>query len=406
MAQTCLPPGFRFHPTDVELVSYYLKRKIMGKKPLIQAISDVELYKFAPWDLPAQSCLQSRDLEWFFFCPRDKKYPNGSRTNRSTPNGYWKTSGKDRTIELNSRIVGSKKTLIFHEGKAPKGNRTDWVMYEYKMEDNQLVSAGFSKDDFVLCKIFKKSGLGPRIGEQYGAPFNEEEWEHADAEMFPLLPNVETSVFPLLPSSEVVNSTDDTRVQPSVAARAIEELPVQHLPHVCAGNGSTYQNITVTGESALMELPSQHSVESIGDEHSGLPPMSEAEAHAFEVSTNDLYNEIAGLAELGVPNGDGFSPSNAGVTEQQPTYFGVPNSENYVNMDDIFAPDTRLSYAYPLPNNQFWHYPMDQFTYSTTLSAAFPSGDSRPTMRIVDDLPAAANNGGFASKPSMQFPLS
>jgi hypothetical protein len=266
MAQTCLPPGFRFHPTDVELVSYYLKRKIMGKKPLIQAISDVELYKFAPWDLPAQSCLQSRDLEWFFFCPRDKKYPNGSRTNRSTPNGYWKTSGKDRTIELNSRIVGSKKTLIFHEGKAPKGNRTDWVMYEYKMEDNQLVSAGFSKDDFVLCKIFKKSGLGPRIGEQYGAPFNEEEWEHADAEMFPLLPNVETSVFPLLPSSEVVNSTDDTRVQPSVAARAIEELPVQHLPHVCAGNGSTYQNITVTGESALMELPSQHSVESIGDE--------------------------------------------------------------------------------------------------------------------------------------------
>ena len=92
-----------------------------------------------------KSSLRSKDLEWFFFCPRDKKYPNGSRTNRATPNGYWKTSGKDRTIILNSRVVGMKKTLIFHEGKAPKGDRTDWVMYEYKMEDEDLVSAGFSK---------------------------------------------------------------------------------------------------------------------------------------------------------------------------------------------------------------------------------------------------------------------
>jgi hypothetical protein len=52
MAQTSLPPGFRFHPTDVELCSYYLKRKIMGKKLLVDAIAEVELYKFAPWDLP------------------------------------------------------------------------------------------------------------------------------------------------------------------------------------------------------------------------------------------------------------------------------------------------------------------------------------------------------------------
>jgi hypothetical protein len=52
MAQACLPPGFRFHPTDVELISYYLKRKIMGKKLFVEAISEVELYKFPPWDLP------------------------------------------------------------------------------------------------------------------------------------------------------------------------------------------------------------------------------------------------------------------------------------------------------------------------------------------------------------------
>jgi len=55
MAQTSLPPGFRFHPTDVELVSYYLKRKIMGKKLIVDAISEVDLYKFPPWDLPGNS---------------------------------------------------------------------------------------------------------------------------------------------------------------------------------------------------------------------------------------------------------------------------------------------------------------------------------------------------------------
>lgn len=55
MAQTSLPPGFRFHPTDVELVSYYLKRKIMGKKLIVDAIAEVDLYKFPPWDLPGNS---------------------------------------------------------------------------------------------------------------------------------------------------------------------------------------------------------------------------------------------------------------------------------------------------------------------------------------------------------------
>lgn len=52
MAKTNLPPGFRFHPTDVELVWYYLKRKVMGKPFRSEAISEVELYKFAPWELP------------------------------------------------------------------------------------------------------------------------------------------------------------------------------------------------------------------------------------------------------------------------------------------------------------------------------------------------------------------
>lgn len=46
-----LPPGFRFHPTDVELVMYYLKRKVMKKKFQFEAMAELNVYKYEPWDL-------------------------------------------------------------------------------------------------------------------------------------------------------------------------------------------------------------------------------------------------------------------------------------------------------------------------------------------------------------------
>lgn len=52
MAPVSLPPGFRFHPTDEELVIYYLKRKINGREIELEIIPEVDLYKCEPWDLP------------------------------------------------------------------------------------------------------------------------------------------------------------------------------------------------------------------------------------------------------------------------------------------------------------------------------------------------------------------
>lgn len=124
------------------------------------------------------SKLKTRDLEWYFFSFLDKKYGNGARTNRATEKGYWKTTGKDRPVYHKRQIVGMKKTLVYHCGRAPKGKRSNWVMHEYRLAGSELETAGAAKDAFVVCRIFQKSGSGPKNGEQYGAPFVEEEWEN------------------------------------------------------------------------------------------------------------------------------------------------------------------------------------------------------------------------------------
>lgn len=85
-----------------------------------------------------KALLKSKDLEWYFFCSQKKKYHNGVRTNRATECGYWKATGQDRSVMYNQRLVGKIKTLVFHLGRAPKGERTDWVMHEYRIEDADL----------------------------------------------------------------------------------------------------------------------------------------------------------------------------------------------------------------------------------------------------------------------------
>ncbi|GAB4855008.1 hypothetical protein Ancab_023595 [Ancistrocladus abbreviatus] len=204
---TSLAPGFRFHPTDEELVSYYLKRKVCGRPFRFDAISEIDIYKTEPWDLPGLAKLKSRDLEWYFFSALDKKYGNGSRTNRATEEGYWKTTGKDRMVHHKSRVVGMKKTLVYHCGRAPRGERTNWVMHEYRLVDEELHKAGIVQDAFVLCRIFRKSGSGPKNGEQYGAPFVEEEWE--DDNVLTMVPGAEFVTGEVLVGDDAFVEQDD-----------------------------------------------------------------------------------------------------------------------------------------------------------------------------------------------------
>lgn len=88
------------------------------------------------------SCLKISDRIWYFFCPKERKYGRGDRAKRSTRGGFWKTTGQDRTVLDNDKCVGMIKTLIFHEGRASNGSRTDWVMHEYSLQDPDLAAQG------------------------------------------------------------------------------------------------------------------------------------------------------------------------------------------------------------------------------------------------------------------------
>ncbi|KAL0350895.1 UNVERIFIED_CONTAM: protein FEZ [Sesamum radiatum] len=165
-------PGFRFHPTDEELVEFYLKRKLQHRALPIELIKQVDIYKYDPWDLPKLA--STGEKEWYFYCPRDRKYRNSTRPNRVTGSGFWKATGTDRPIYSSdgTKCIGLKKSLVFYRGRAAKGMKTDWMMHEFRLPSTTdgappppapaLPKKFFDKnlpliDSWAICRIFKKT---------------------------------------------------------------------------------------------------------------------------------------------------------------------------------------------------------------------------------------------------------
>ncbi|KAF9661633.1 hypothetical protein SADUNF_Sadunf19G0089100 [Salix dunnii] len=161
--EPCVPPGFRFHPTEEELVGYYLKRKIHSQKIDLDVISNIDLYKMEPWDIQARCKLgYDEQKEWYFFSHKDRKYPTGTRTNRATAAGFWKATGRDKAVLSKNRLIGMRKTLVFYKGRAPNGRKSDWIMHEYRLQTSELAPPQASSF-FILIIASNKSTFGVRI---------------------------------------------------------------------------------------------------------------------------------------------------------------------------------------------------------------------------------------------------
>ncbi|XP_060668300.1 NAC domain-containing protein 2 isoform X3 [Ziziphus jujuba] len=153
------PAGFRFHPSDEELIVYYLQNKVTSRPLPASVIAEIDLYRYNPWELPSLSnkALFGED-EWYFFSPRDRKYPNGVRPNRAAGLGYWKATGIDKPILTSSgaKPIGVKKALVFYIGRPPKGEKTDWMMDEYRLPDSSIKPSRFKGSMRMICKAMEE----------------------------------------------------------------------------------------------------------------------------------------------------------------------------------------------------------------------------------------------------------
>ncbi|XP_062172443.1 NAC domain-containing protein 90 [Alnus glutinosa] len=160
------PPGFRFYPTEEELVSFYLHNKLEGKRPEIQrVIPDLGIYDIEPWHLPKLSgerCKEDTE-QWFFFAPRQEREARGGRPSRTTVSGYWKATGSPGYVySSDNRVIGVKKTMVFYKGKAPTGRKTKWKMNEYRAIE-EVTSPSSTvvpklRHEFSLCRVYVISG--------------------------------------------------------------------------------------------------------------------------------------------------------------------------------------------------------------------------------------------------------
>ncbi|XP_062183496.1 NAC domain-containing protein 20-like [Phragmites australis] len=272
-----LPPGFRFHPTDEEIITSYLTPKVLDRSFTTTAIGEVDFNRFEPWDLPEKA--KMGENEWYFYCQKDRKYPTGTRANRATEAGFWKATGKDKEIYRAAAVVpvpvlvGMKKTLVFYTGRAPKGDKTNWVMHEYRLDgsgripcpttsstiamkscSSSKVVAARAREEWVVCRVFHKStGIkkAPAASSYYMAMAG----SGIDQRSIPM-PLPMTMQFPMGPAEDLNSPFMDTMASfYSTAGASTSSVPPALPPMAGMGsaglqmNGGLFGNPMATAQS-------------------------------------------------------------------------------------------------------------------------------------------------------------
>ncbi|KAI3445698.1 hypothetical protein Pfo_002363 [Paulownia fortunei] len=151
-----LPPGFRFYPTDEELVVHFLHRKAALLPCHPDVIPDLDLYPYDPWDLDGKAMAEGN--KWYFYSRRTQS--------RITGSGYWQSVGVEEPIySSGGQRVGMKKYNAFYIGEPSEGVKTNWIMQEYRLSDSSSTSRSSSRrrnskidySRWVVCRVYERN---------------------------------------------------------------------------------------------------------------------------------------------------------------------------------------------------------------------------------------------------------
>ncbi|KAE8723252.1 NAC domain-containing protein 43 [Hibiscus syriacus] len=353
--QSKVPPGFRFHPTEEELLQYYLRKKVSFEKIDLDVIRDVDLNKLEPWDIQERCKIGTTPQnDWYFFSHKDKKYPTRTRTNRATAAGFWKATGRDKVIYSNYRPIGMRKTLVFYKGRAPHGQKSYWIMHEYRLDDNMVetnisnaMGEGNQEEGWVVCRIFKKKNHHKTLENPISSSLGEKTRTH----MFITSTSNEGALEHIL---EYMGRTckDDGEANNGTASRFLW----QPMEIAIDNNGAYYPD-------SFTKLPSLDSPNSTSSQNCYQPMITENEGSILnQVSGGDLnsvyhHNDSAALTNWAAFDRIVASHLNGGQTEtstqlaclnDQPmaTYCNTSTTDNDLQLPTVGLSSTSTSGPY------------------------------------------------------------
>ncbi|KAF5204205.1 hypothetical protein FRX31_006207 [Thalictrum thalictroides] len=159
-----LPPGFTFRPTDIELLTYYLYKKIHGDQDLPNMIVERKLYgKEAPepWKIfdEGSTTTAVEEVKYFYTWAIKKHGSKKNYFDRVCGQGKWKMDKTDPILDSENRLLGFKKLFSFDN--FDKDKYGSWVLWEYTLNTNNPNN----QQELTVCKMHRGT-IGKKKAKQ------------------------------------------------------------------------------------------------------------------------------------------------------------------------------------------------------------------------------------------------